>query len=127
MTKEKKEVPESNSVPKEFKKLVEKIEKMSVLELAELVKLDNNFFTLGSGEEVRMSFELTIPASAEIREYSGKVFFQHWHRILRIRHHIFCCFKIADSIAERRLIRIVCFFPLVSCPNMRMKIENFIR
>ena len=42
-------------------------------EIAELIKIDRNFFTLNSGEEVKMSFKIKIPPSAEIRQYSGWV------------------------------------------------------
>lgn len=42
-------------------------------EIAELVKIDRNFFTLNPGEEVKISFEIKIPPSAEIKQYSGWV------------------------------------------------------
>jgi hypothetical protein len=40
-------------------------------EIADLVKLDKNFFVLNPGEEVRLAFEINIPPSAETRQYSG--------------------------------------------------------
>jgi hypothetical protein len=42
-------------------------------ELAELVEVNKNFFTLQPGQETRLSFELFIPSSAEFRKYSGWV------------------------------------------------------
>jgi len=39
--------------------------------ISDLVKLDKNYFTLSPGEEVKLSFEINIPPSAEIRKYSG--------------------------------------------------------
>jgi hypothetical protein len=42
-------------------------------ELASLADLDRNFFVLSPGEEVQMSFDVTIPPSAEIRKYNGRV------------------------------------------------------
>ena len=42
-------------------------------EIADLVKIDKNFFTLNPGEEVKMAFEIQIPPSAEIKQYKGWV------------------------------------------------------
>ena len=42
-------------------------------EIAELIKIDRNFFTLNPGEEIKMAFEIKIPPSAEIKQYSGWV------------------------------------------------------
>lgn len=42
-------------------------------ELASLVKLDRNFFVLKPGEEAKISLEVFIPPSAEIRKYDGKI------------------------------------------------------
>ena len=42
-------------------------------EISDLVKMDKNFFTLNPGEEVKMAFEIKIPPSAEIKQYSGWV------------------------------------------------------
>ncbi len=42
-------------------------------EISDLVKIDKNFFTLNPGEEVKMSFEIQIPPSAEVKQYSGGV------------------------------------------------------
>ena len=39
--------------------------------IADLVKLNQNYFTLNPGEEVKLSFEINIPPSAEIQKYSG--------------------------------------------------------
>lgn len=40
-------------------------------EIADLVKLNKNYFTLNPGEEVKLAFELQVPPSAEIKQYSG--------------------------------------------------------
>jgi len=40
-------------------------------EIADLVELNKNHFTLNPGEEVKLAFEINIPPSAEIRNYSG--------------------------------------------------------
>ena len=40
-------------------------------EISDLVKLNQNYFTLNPGEEVRLAFEIKIPPSAETRQYSG--------------------------------------------------------
>jgi len=42
-------------------------------EISDLVKMDKNFFTLNPGEEMKISFEIKIPPSAEFRHYSGSV------------------------------------------------------
>ena len=47
-------------------------------EIAELVELNKNCFTLEPGEEVKLSFEIQIPPSAEIKKYSG------WTMIIRL-------------------------------------------
>jgi len=39
--------------------------------IADLVKLNKNYFTLEPGEEVKLAFEINIPPSAEIQKYSG--------------------------------------------------------
>jgi len=39
--------------------------------ISDLVKLNRNYFTLSPGEEVKLSFEINIPPSAEIKKYSG--------------------------------------------------------
>ncbi len=41
--------------------------------ITDLVKLSENFFTLKPGEEVKLAFEIQIPPSAEIKQYSGWV------------------------------------------------------
>jgi len=46
--------------------------------IADLVKLNKNYFTLEPGEEVKLSFEIQIPPSAEIKGYSG------WTMIIRL-------------------------------------------
>jgi len=40
-------------------------------EIAGLVELNKNYFTLNPGEEVKLAFEINIPPSAETRNYSG--------------------------------------------------------
>ena len=42
-------------------------------DISDLIKVDKNFFTLKSGEEVELSFEINIPPSAEIKKYDGGV------------------------------------------------------
>lgn len=42
-------------------------------ELAELVDIDQNFFVLSPGEEVKISLDIFIPPSAETRQYSGSI------------------------------------------------------
>lgn len=42
-------------------------------EISNLVKLDKNFFKLSSGEEVKLAFEISIPPSAETKQYKGGV------------------------------------------------------
>ena len=39
--------------------------------ISDLVEVDKNYFTLSPGEEVKLSFEINIPSSAEIKKYSG--------------------------------------------------------
>jgi len=39
--------------------------------IADLVKLNKNYFTLEPGEEVKLAFEINIPPSAPIEQYSG--------------------------------------------------------
>jgi len=51
-------------------------------EVAELIKIDKNFFTLNPGEEVKMAFEIKIPPSAEIKQYSGWVWIFRIPRII---------------------------------------------
>ena len=41
--------------------------------ITDLVKLSKNLFTLKPGEEVKLAFEIQIPPSAEIKQYSGWV------------------------------------------------------
>ena len=47
-------------------------------EIADLVELNKNYFTLGPGEEVKLAFEINIPPSAPIKKYSG------WTMIFRL-------------------------------------------
>lgn len=42
-------------------------------EISDLVKVSESSFTLKSGEEVKLAFEIQIPPSAEIKKYSGSV------------------------------------------------------
>jgi hypothetical protein len=42
-------------------------------DISDLVKIDKNYFTLDPSEEVKISFEISIPPSAETRNYSGSV------------------------------------------------------
>jgi hypothetical protein len=42
-------------------------------EISDLIKVDKNAFVLKPGEEVKLSFEIQIPPSAEIKKYSGRV------------------------------------------------------
>ncbi|MDD5626612.1 MAG: hypothetical protein PHW01_01155 [Patescibacteria group bacterium] len=41
--------------------------------VASLVKVEKNYFTLNSSEEVKITFSLTIPPSAQIKHYNGQV------------------------------------------------------
>ena len=41
--------------------------------ISDLVKVDKSSFVLKPGEEVKISFEIQIPPSAEIKKYSGSV------------------------------------------------------
>ncbi|OGM09338.1 hypothetical protein A2Z67_04005 [Candidatus Woesebacteria bacterium RBG_13_36_22] len=41
--------------------------------ISSLINLDKNFFTLKSGEENKLSFEIKIPPSAETKQYKGWV------------------------------------------------------
>lgn len=47
-------------------------------EIADLIELNKNYFTLEPGEEVKLAFEIQIPPSAETKEYSG------WTMIIRL-------------------------------------------
>lgn len=47
-------------------------------EIGELVKLNKNYFVLEPGEEVKLAFEINVPPSAEIKQYSG------WTMIFRL-------------------------------------------
>ena len=39
--------------------------------ISDLIELNKNYFTLGPGEEVKLAFEINIPPSAPIEQYSG--------------------------------------------------------
>ena len=54
MTDEKKSDKEEVKVPEKFKKLVEEIEKMSVLDLSELVKILEEKFGVEMKEEIEI-------------------------------------------------------------------------
>jgi hypothetical protein len=41
--------------------------------ISDLVKVDKSMFVLKPGEEVKLSFEIQIPPSAQIKKYSGWV------------------------------------------------------
>lgn len=42
-------------------------------EISELVKVDNGSFTLKPGEEKKIAFEISIPVSAQTKQYKGWV------------------------------------------------------
>ena len=42
-------------------------------DISDLVKMNKNYFTLSPSEEAKISFEISIPPSAETRNYSGSV------------------------------------------------------
>lgn len=42
-------------------------------DISDLVKIDKNYFTLKPSDEAKMSFEISIPPSAETKNYSGSV------------------------------------------------------
>jgi len=44
---------------------------LKIGEISDLVKTDKNLFVLKTGEEVKLSFEIKIPPSAQTRKYSG--------------------------------------------------------
>jgi len=41
--------------------------------ISPLVKIDKNYFTLTPDQEIKVSFNVNIPPSAEVKKYSGKV------------------------------------------------------
>lgn len=41
--------------------------------ISDLVKIEKNFFTLESGTEIKLPFQINIPPSAETKVYSGWV------------------------------------------------------
>ena len=43
-------------------------------EIKNLIKVDKNKFILAPGESTRVNFKLTVPVSAQAREYQGKVY-----------------------------------------------------
>ena len=47
-------------------------------EISDLVKTDKSFFVLKPGEETKISFEIKIPPSAEVKKYGG------WTIVFRI-------------------------------------------
>jgi large subunit ribosomal protein L7/L12 len=67
MTEEKKEVVE---VPEKFKKLVEEIEKMSVLDLSELVKVLEEKFGVSAAAPMMMGAAPVAEAGAAVEEKS---------------------------------------------------------
>ncbi len=42
-------------------------------EISDLVKIDSNYFVLKPGEEKKLAFEIQIPPSAQVKQYSGWV------------------------------------------------------
>jgi len=65
MAEEKIKKEEKVVVPEKFKKLVEEIEKMSVLDLAELVKILEKKFGVSAAPQVVAAPTAVVPASAE--------------------------------------------------------------
>ena len=47
-------------------------------EISELITIDDSYFVLKGGEEKRVTFEIQVPPSAEIKKYSG------WTIIFRV-------------------------------------------
>ena len=66
---EKKNPPAGGKVPEKFKKLVEEIEKMSVLDLAELVKVLEKKFGVSAAAPVVAAVP-GVPAAAQVEEKS---------------------------------------------------------
>lgn len=50
-------------------------------EISDMVDLSENNFTLESGEEVKLEFTITIPPSAEARQYKGKATIFRWPKL----------------------------------------------
>ncbi|MDI6603213.1 MAG: 50S ribosomal protein L7/L12 [Patescibacteria group bacterium] len=68
MTEEKETKEEKVEVPAKFKKLVEEIEKLSVLDLAELVKVLEKRFGVSATAPVAVAAAPTVPAPAPAEE-----------------------------------------------------------
>lgn len=47
-------------------------------EISDLIKINKNYFILEPGDEVKLAFDIQIPPSAEIKQYSG------WTVIFRV-------------------------------------------
>lgn len=50
-------------------------------EISDMVKLNKNSFVLKAGEEIKLEFSLTVPPSAEARQYKGKVMIFRWPKL----------------------------------------------
>lgn len=70
MVEEKEEKKEKVKVPEKFKKLVEEIEKMSVLDLAELVKILEEKFGVSAAAPVAVAAAPAAAAAPEVEEKS---------------------------------------------------------
>lgn len=51
-------------------------------EISDLVKVDPGSFTLKPGEEKKIAFEISIPVSAQTKQYSGKVWIFRLPKVL---------------------------------------------
>ena len=68
MTEKEKNPPAGGKVPEKFKKLVEEIEKMSVLDLAELVKILEEKFGVSAATPVAIAAPATAGVAAPVGE-----------------------------------------------------------
>lgn len=51
-------------------------------EISDLVKIDKNYFTLQPGEETKLSFEISVPPSAQTKNYTGSVWIFRLPKVL---------------------------------------------
>lgn len=51
-------------------------------EISDLVKVDPGFFALKPGEEKKIAFEISIPVSAQTKQYSGRVWIFRLPKVL---------------------------------------------
>lgn len=67
---------EKKKVPEKFKKIIEEIEKMTVLELAELIKiLEDKFGVKAQPQFVPFSFQPSVQTPSEVQKEQEKAFY----------------------------------------------------